>query len=231
MSAVDWIMFWLVSFLSVQKSKLFFVKKLKKIIENSALMPQKSEFNYFYSLFPQWIGLMGTPHDPDVWNVFSVGDDLARKIGLGLRAVVGDIWVIMLIRKIKNNTLGIWNYKGKIAGRKSENSNVFHKNQNVFHKKKVTPLQEFMGVFSFFKIRGFSEIIRIILKLPDPISWLLLPRSSQGQPHPNYLSLTWNHILVVLQYSQKGKVVYVNPHWILIFGFCVVNFWEIQSQF
>lgn len=113
MSAVDWIMFWLVSFLSVQKSKLFFVKKLKKIIENSALMPQKSEFNYFYSLFPQWIGLMGTPHDPDVWNVSSVGDDLARKIGLGLRAVVGDIWVIMLIRKIKNNTLGVWNYKGK----------------------------------------------------------------------------------------------------------------------
>lgn len=52
-------------------------------------------------------------------------------------------------------------------------------------------------------------------------------------PHPNHLNFTRKslHIWDVLRHSQKGKVVYVNPYFVSIFGFCIVNFWEIQSQF
>lgn len=92
-----------------------------------------------------------------------------------------------------------------------------------------------MGIFRF---SADKRILRDHQHNPEA-SWSnflapdakIIPRPTSPKPPGFYLSLTWNHIWAVLLHSHKGKVVYVNPYFIFIFGLCIVNFWEIQSQF
>lgn len=130
--------------------------------------------------------------------------------------------------------------KGGMPGRKfDEKCNIFHGNQSIFelnwNKKTSTESKYLRECFThgYLQIRGSSEqIISIILKSPDSISWLLLPRSTQGQPCPHHLSftshspdITW-HRGYAGALSEREGCFCVNSYFCYILGFFILESWQ-----